>query len=51
VKEIKVDINGIEHTVQVDDDDPRAVPGTSVGTDDPKKSATPANKSRSTDKK
>lgn len=42
MKEIKVDINGIEHTVQVADDDPHVVPGTSVGTEDAKK---PANKS------
>lgn len=42
MKEIKVDINGIEHTVQVADDDPRVVPGSSVGTEDAKK---PANKS------
>lgn len=48
MKEIKVDINGIEHTVQVNEDDPRAVAG---APDSEKKSATPANKSGSPDKK
>lgn len=50
MKEIKVDINGIEHTVQVADDDPRVVPGTSTGTDDPKKSAAANKASKPADK-
>lgn len=50
MKEIEVDINGILHTIQVDEDDPRETPA-EVGTSDAKKSETPANKSKAPEKK